>query len=84
MKILNNRKCIVTHKVQSKDNLIRIVKKRNGEYLVDSNEQGRGAYVSRDKSLFVKLERQRLLHRTFRTEVNKEVYEKLKEKLEEE
>lgn len=83
MKILNNRKCIATGKVQPKENLIRIVKLKDGRFLVDSDEKGRGAYITRDKSLFDKVNRQRLLNRTFRTEVDKSVYEELKNKLEE-
>lgn len=80
---MNNRKCIITHKIMNKKDLIRIVKLKDGTYEVDSNAQGRGAYVSRKKENIEIIIRKRLLHRTFRENVDKETYNKLSKILEE-
>lgn len=84
MKTSINRKCIATGRILPTSKLIRIVKTKSGQILVDSDVPGRGAYISRDLSLFDKVNNQRLLNKTFRTNINREVYEKLKEKLKEE
>ena len=80
---MNNRKCIVTFKLKNKEELIRIVKKNDGTFEVDSNAKGRGAYVSKDINLFSKIKQQRLLHKVFRLDVDESVYIKLEKALKE-
>lgn len=74
---MNKRKCIVTNKIKDKSEMIRIVKLKDGTFLVNSNEGGRGAYVSKNPDLIDRIRKNRILHRTFRTEVKKEIYEEL-------
>lgn len=76
------RKCIVTHKVMEVEKLIRIAKLPNGEFEVNSNAPGRGAYVKRDSNLFEKIQKQKLLNRAFKTKVPNEVYEELRKEME--
>ena len=76
---MNNtsRKCIVTGEITSTDKLIRIVKKKDGLYKVDSDEQGRGAYVTRDPKLANAIKTRKVLNRAFKTQVPNNVYEEL-------
>ena len=80
--ILNNRKCIATGKKFPKDQLIRIVKTKE-KFIVDSNEKGRGAYVSKNVDLYDQILRNKLLNRAFRTNVPNEIYIELKKVMEE-
>lgn len=73
----NSRKCIATYLVKPKEELIRIVRTKDGSYEVNSNAKGRGAYISKDASLIDELAKKRLLHRSFKTNVPAEVYDKL-------
>lgn len=73
----NQRTCLVTKQVQDKDLMIRIVKTKDGEILVNSDAQGRGAYVSNDVDIIPKLTKQKSLHRAFRINVQKEKYDEL-------
>lgn len=83
MKKLNNRKCIITNSKFPKSELIRIVKTKNGEFIVNSNEQGRGAYVKNDISLLPELKRKKLLNRSFKMDVPNKTYEELEKILKE-
>lgn len=82
MKIFNCRKCIATGIVKPKIDLIRIVKLRNNQVLVNSNQGGRGAYISKDKSLINILLKKKLLNRAFKFDVPKSVYEELSKLME--
>lgn len=83
LKKKNNRKCIITNQIKNKEELIRIVKLKDGTFEVNSNSGGRGAYISKDKSLINKINKQRILNKVFRTEVPNNVYEELEKVLEE-
>lgn len=76
----NNRTCIVTKEELPKESLIRIVKTKDGQFFVDSELLGRGAYVSKNADINIII-KNRLLHRAFKTTVSNEVYEKLASKL---
>lgn len=73
----NNRKCIATNVVMPKEDLIRIVKTKNNQFFVDSEEKGRGAYISRSSANISELQKKRLLNKSFKGNVPNEVYEKL-------
>lgn len=77
MKILNFRKCILTNKIKSKSELIRIVKTKKGEFFIDSNANGRGAYISKHVKNPDLVFKKRVLNRSFKTNVPKEIYDKL-------
>lgn len=84
MKMNNTtRKCIATNKVCDVSELIRIVKTKSGKYFVNSNEKGRGAYVSKHFKDIEELKRKRLLNRSFKTQVPTEVYDELEKILKE-
>ena len=81
MKKKLKRKCIVTFEILEIDKLIRIVQLPNKEFKVNSNAQGRGAYVKKDITLFDKLKKQKLLNRSFKTNVPNAIYEELKKEM---
>lgn len=79
----NHRKCIASQKVKPKNELIRIVKTKDNIFLVNSESNGRGAYISKDKTLIPILLKKKLLNRAFKCQVPQEVYQKLCEVMEE-
>ena len=64
--------------------MIRVVRTKDGNYLVNSNAQGRGAYIKNDSALIEQLNKKKLLNRTFKTNVPAEVYELLTKEMESE
>ena len=71
------RKCIVTNEVKPLDQLIRVVKTKDKRFLISNDAKGRGAYISKVLPAKEILIKKRLLNRSFKTEVPKEIYEKL-------
>ena len=81
MKKQISRKCIATGKIKNTDELIRIVMTKNQEFFVNSNVKGRGAYVSNDIKLFENIKIQKLLNRSFRTNVPMQTYDELEKQM---
>ena len=75
--IQNKRKCIVTNKLIEKDQAIRVAKMKDGSIKIDCNKDGRGAYILKDASLIEDIKKKRHLHKVFKTNVDREVYEEL-------
>lgn len=73
------RTCIVTNKKLVKNKLIRIVKTKDNNFLIDENQKilGRGSYILNDKIVISELISKRALNRAFKTNVPKGVYDKL-------
>lgn len=81
--IQNTRKCILTNEKKEKSELIRIARKKDNTYYVDSSTSGRGVYISKnvlDPEIIVK---KRVLNRAFKTIVPNSVYDELIAKLKE-
>lgn len=77
----NPRKCIVTNELHPKEEMIRIVKTKQGQILVNSDAKGRGAYVVKNKDHIQKIRKNRLLNRVFRVNVKEDVYAELEKVL---
>lgn len=75
------RKCVVTKEMKPKNNLIRIVRNKEGEVFVDltGKQNGRGAYVSNDISIIEKAIEEKVLNEQFKMNVNQKVYDQLKQ-----
>lgn len=73
------RTCIVTKEKCEKKDLIRVVRTPQGKVVVDlsGKQNGRGAYLKKDKEVFLKAKNNKILDRVLETEVNEEVYEEL-------
>lgn len=75
------RKCIVTNEMKPKQEMIRIVRNKEGEVFVDptGKQNGRGAYVSLDYETIERLEEENILEKTFQVEIDSSLYDELKE-----
>lgn len=75
------RTCIACRKEFEKNQLVRIVRTPEGEYMVDysGRANGRGAYICGDKECVKKLRKNKLLNRAFGAEIPQEVYSKIEE-----
>lgn len=75
------RKCIVTNEMKPKQDLIRIVRNKEGEVFVDptGKKNGRGAYVSNDVEVIEKAKKTGVIGRQLNTTVNLSIYDDLKE-----
>ena len=79
VKKIPQRKCIVCQDRDSKKELMRIVKNKEGEIFLDPSGRanGRGAYICKDSECLKKAIKTKALNRAFKVEVSDEVYEKL-------
>ena len=77
------RTCIACREAKPKKELIRIVRNKDGEFLVDRTGRlnGRGAYVCDDTCCFEKIIKRKLLSHAFGVEVPQEVYAVVEEGL---
>ncbi len=77
------RMCIACRTMQDKRNLTRIVKDKEGNIFIDETgkKNGRGAYVCKNEECLNKLLKQKSLNKAFKTNVNDEIYQKLKEEI---
>lgn len=75
------RSCIVTNNKLPKEKMIRIAKLKTGEVVIDEKQEfeGRGCYFELNDQNLDEVIKKRLINRSFRTQVDKEVYEKLGE-----
>lgn len=74
------RKCVVTQEMYPKQQLIRVVRNKEGEVFVDQTgkKNGRGAYISKDLDVIERAEKQEVLNRHLKTKVDTDIYDQLK------
>ena len=77
------RLCLGCNKPGSKNELIRIVKNKEGEISVDfsGKKPGRGAYICNDPACLEKLEKNKRLQRAFSADISAEIWQRLKEEI---
>jgi len=80
LKNLPKRTCIGCNEVKNKNELIRIVKNKNGEITIDKTGKanGRGAYICDNIECLEKAIKTKRLERTFETSIDKQIYESLR------
>ncbi len=73
------RTCIVTREKWEKKDLVRVVRSPLGEVEIDltGKKNGRGAYLKKDKEVFLKAKQSKILDKVLETEVKEEIYEEL-------
>ena len=72
------RMCVVTKEKFPKKELIRIVKTENGVVVDESGKiNGHGAYLKKDKEVFEKAKKSKILNKVLETEINNEVLDEL-------
>lgn len=79
------RKCTGCQEMKNKKELIRVVRNDAGEFSLDvtGKKPGRGAYVCKNIECLEKACKNKGLERSFKTAVPKDLYEELKNQLEE-
>ena len=77
------RKCLACNQQKEKNELIRVVKNKDGDIFLDFNGKanGRGAYICKDIVCLDKIAKKDGLSRTFKTKVPEEIYTKLRKEL---
>lgn len=75
------RMCLACKNMFDKKDLIRIVKNKEGKIFVDytGKQNGRGAYICKNDECLKKLIKQKLLNKTFKTNIDENVYKTLEE-----
>ena len=74
------RTCMGCNEKKEKTELLRIVKNKSGEILVDKigKKEGRGAYICNDVNCLEKLIKSKRLEKIFETKISEEIYESLR------
>lgn len=75
------RSCIVTREKLPKQDLIRIVRNKEGEVIVDlsGKANGRGAYLKKDIDVILKCQKNKVLDKHLECVVPDSIYEELKQ-----
>lgn len=73
------RKCIVTRELKPKDDLIRIVRNKEGEVSIDptGKKNGRGAYLQKDSKVIGMAQESHALEKQFSVKIDPTIYEQL-------
>ena len=73
------RSCIVTLEKLDKNELIRVVKNKDGEVFIDvtGKANGRGAYLKKDKEVINKCKKNKILDKKLEVEIPDNIYEEL-------
>lgn len=74
------RTCVISREKCEKKDLIRVVRTPDGNVLIDETGKanGRGAYLKKDMSVIEKCEKSNALARILEVNVDKSIYEDLK------
>ena len=78
-KKIPERKCVMTNEMKPKKELIRIVRNKEGEVFVDvtGKKNGRGAYLSKNKSVIEQARKTNALNKILNAEVSPTIYDEL-------
>ncbi len=73
------RMCVVTREKLPKGELVRVVRTPEGNVIIDENGKanGRGAYLKKDRDVFLKAQKNKILNRVLEVEVPDKVFEDL-------
>lgn len=77
------RRCVGCRQSKRKDELIRIVRRKDGTFFPDfgGKAEGRGAYLCNSISCLIKARKGRGLERSFSAKIESAVYDELERKL---
>ncbi len=73
------RKCLVTKELKPKEELIRLVKTKENDVIIDPTGKlnGRGAYLTFDKQVFLQAKDENSLAQAFKMKINLDIYDDL-------
>lgn len=77
------RRCLGCMQMKPKSTLIRMVKSKDGEIVIDKNQkaEGRGAYLCKDINCLKACQRKSRLNMAFKTKVDDKIYESLEKEI---
>ena len=80
MHIKKERRCVACRQTKQQNEMLRIAR-INEDFIIDENQKldGRGAYICRDQKCIDLTIKKKLLNRSFKTNINVQIYEKLGE-----
>ncbi|KGP74026.1 RNase P modulator RnpM [Pontibacillus yanchengensis] len=73
------RKCIVTKEMMPKQQLIRVVRNKEGDVFIDETgkQNGRGAYLTKDASVIETARQKNILTHHLKAKVDEDIYNQL-------
>lgn len=79
------RKCLGCDEMLGKKGMLRVVKTKEGDISIDETgkKNGRGAYICSDIECFNKAHKKHSLERSLKCSISEEIYEKLRQEIEE-
>jgi len=79
MKKIPMRSCVVTKEKLEKKDLIRIVRTPLGEIIIDESGKanGRGAYLKKEKEVFKRAQKSKILNKVLEVEIPDTIFEEL-------
>ena len=79
LKKIPMRMCVVSHEKLEKKDLLRVVRTKDGEVVLDLTGKlnGKGAYLKKDQEVILKAKKSKILDRTLEVEVKDDIYEEL-------
>ncbi len=82
-KKIPTRKCVGCGEMKEKNLLIRVIRKPEGEVVLDATGKanGRGAYICKNADCLKKASRNKGLERSLKTQISSDVYERLEKEL---
>lgn len=77
------RRCVGCQEMKNKKEMIRVIRTKEGEFLLDATgkKNGRGAYICPSGECFRKAVRNKGLERSFKQSIPAEVYEALEKEM---
>lgn len=77
------RCCALTKERLPKNELLRIVRDKEGNVFVDDTNKanGRGCYLKKDKEVIIKAQKSKILDRNLNVEVDESIYDELLKRL---
>ena len=79
MKKIPQRMCVVTKEKTDKRNLLRIVKTKDNQILVDltGKQNGKGAYITKSKEVLEKAKKNKALYKALEITIPDSIYEEI-------
>ncbi|MGL4343484.1 MAG: YlxR family protein [Metamycoplasmataceae bacterium] len=83
MKKNNYRKCVFTNEILPKNLLVRFVKTKDNQILLDKNYNilGRGSYIVKDLEIINQALEKKVLNRSFKQKIEIDTYNQMKEEV---
>ena len=81
MKKMPERTCVITKEKTLKKDLLRVVRNKDGEVIVDltGKANGRGAYLKKDPEVIKKAQQTKILDRILEINIPDQIYDQLNE-----